>query len=194
MRPRTVIINGFSKSHSMTGYRIGYAAAPLPIAKAMTKLQSQITSCASSISQYAAHQALVAVPHSNPTWLKDRVQELRTKRDIAYELIMTIPNVTCPLPTGAFYLLPDISAYFGMRASRSGAAYASPSEVPRGDSVLISNSVDLCKELLRAEGVALVPGSAFGADSTVRISYATDTDVIVQAINRLRTFLASLQE
>ena len=102
---RTVTVNGFSKSHSMTGYRIGYSAGPTVIAKATGKLQSQMTSCASSVGQKAA---LAALQHTSPSWFVDRVKELKAKRDLALGLVNTIPHVTCPIPNGAFYLMPEV--------------------------------------------------------------------------------------
>jgi len=185
MFDRTITINGFSKSHSMTGYRIGYSCAPLRISKAISKLQSQITSCASSISQHAAHFALTSMPLTNPDWMADRVDELQLKRDLAYTLLHRIPGVSCPKPMGAFYLLPDVSCYYGKKLPRT-------SELDPDVSIVDSHV--LCLQLLRREGVALVPGEAFGAPSTVRISYASSTEVISEAIDRLHKFLVSLQD
>lgn len=186
MMERTVTINGFSKSYSMTGYRIGYSAAPLRLSKAISKVQSQITSCASSISQYAATKALERMPLQNPNWMADRVAELQRKRDLAYELLLDIPGVICPKPSGAFYLLPDVSSFYGKRSgSTSGAAEA--------EAVAIGDSLTLCKELLRKTGVALVPGSAFGAENCIRISYAAEESLIRESISRLKSFLTSLQ-
>jgi aspartate/methionine/tyrosine aminotransferase len=137
MFDRVITINGFSKSHSMTGYRIGYSASNTVIAKANSKIQSQMTSCASSISQYAATMALTKVPE---TWMNERVTELKSKRDFAYALLQKIPNVSCPKPDGAFYLLPDISYYYN-RVTKTGKR--------------VTNSHELCLELLRDEGVRI---------------------------------------
>ena len=175
MFQRTVTINGFSKSHSMTGYRVGYAAAPLYIAKACGKLQSQMTSCASSIAQYAANVALKDVDQK---WMAERVGELREKRDLAFRLIQAIPGVKVGLPSGAFYILPDVSSYYG-------------TVTPDGRSV--KNSHELCLELLRCEQVALVSGDAFGADDCIRLSYAASTELITESITRLARFLQSLK-
>lgn len=175
MFDRTVTINGFSKSHSMTGYRIGYAASPIDIAKGCSKLQSQMTSCASSIGQEAALAALEKV---SPDWIEQRRQELKSKRDIAYDLITSIPQVTCPKPKGAFYLLPEIACYFG-KTTINGKT--------------ISNADDLCLELLREKQVALVSGDAFGAPGCIRLSYATSLELIREAITRLNDFLLSLK-
>jgi len=176
MMGRTVTINGFSKSHSMTGYRIGYAAAPLSIAKACGKLQSQMTSCASSIAQQAATVALADVPAN---WMQERVGELCGKRDLAFRLVSEIPHVVCPKPDGAFYILPDVSAYFN-------------TVTPGGNAV--RDSHELCLELLRTEQVALVSGDAFGAPLCIRLSYAASTDLIEESIKRLRRFLLSLKK
>ncbi|KAJ1396608.1 pyridoxal phosphate-dependent transferase, partial [Ochromonadaceae sp. CCMP2298] len=182
MHGRTVTINGFSKSHSMTGYRIGYLAAPLRVAKAAAKVQSQITSCASSVSQHAALAAL-SMPDGGSQWLRERLGELRGKRDLAYSLLQDIPGVSCPLPRGAFYLLPDVSSHFGKRMPATAGAAG----------VVVRDSTDLCLQLLRAEGVALVPGDAFGAPATVRISYAASEQLLQGALTRLGRFLAALE-
>ena len=174
MLHRTITINGFSKSHSMTGYRIGYSASSVPIAQAMAKIQSQMTSCASSIGQDAAKIALLDVKES---WMEDRVKELKEKRDLAYSLLMKIPNITCPSPDGAFYLLPDVSKYYNKKTA---------------DGKPITNSHDLCFELLRSHGVALVSGDAFGCDECIRLSYAASQELITDSITRLGAFLASL--
>ena len=181
MKDHCVVINGFSKSHSMTGYRIGYAAAPIHVAKAMSKLQSQITSCASSVSQ-AASIAALSVPD---TWIDDRVIELQSKRDLAYNLLQEIDGITCVKPSGAFYLLPDISSYFGKML------YTDSSE--GGSGIVIDSSLTMCLELLRVYNVALVPGEAFGAPNTLRISYAASTSLIKTALSKFKQFLERLE-
>eukprot|EP00435_Cladocopium_sp_Y103_P015543 s3852_g3.t2 len=113
MWSRTLTINGFSKAFSMTGYRLGYLAAQKDIVKAVSKLQSQITSCASSIGQHAGIAALKC----DMSYIDARVVELQEKRDLAISLLAKIPDVQCPKPSGAFYLFPDISAYFGRRTA-----------------------------------------------------------------------------
>jgi aspartate/methionine/tyrosine aminotransferase len=173
---RTITINGFSKSYAMTGYRLGYSASSIAIAKACSKIQSQITSCASSISQAAGYAALSEVEES---WFQDRLQELQRKRDLAYSLLQGIPNISCPKPQGAFYLLPDVSAYFHSKTSTDES---------------ISNSHELCLQLLKQEQVAVVSGDAFGAPSCLRLSYATSEDVIIESITRMKKFLLSLRK
>ena len=171
---KTITINGFSKSYAMTGYRIGYSASTLLLSKNISKLQSQITSCANSIGQYAALKGLT---DTSEVWFTKRNIELQIKRNIAYNMLYTIPNISCPKPTGAFYLLPNISAYFGLKTLNGKQ---------------ITNSHELCLELLREKQVALVSGDAFGANNCVRISYATSEDIIIKSIDKLKEFLLSL--
>jgi aspartate/methionine/tyrosine aminotransferase len=177
MSERTITVNGFSKSHSMTGLRVGYAAAPLHVAKACGKLQSQLTSCASSIGQYAALRALTSTP---PAWIPTRVRELQGKRDLMYSLLSEIPGglLSCPKPRGAFYMLPDVSGYYGCTTATGRR---------------VDNATDFCLELLREHGVALVPGEAFGAERCVRLSYAASEELIRESIGRLSQFVTSLQ-
>lgn len=180
---RTITINGFSKSHAMTGYRLGYSVSNLELAKAMSKIQSQLTSCASSIAQEAAVHALAEENHHDlDRWLQARVTELQEKRDLALRLIREIPHVRCPTPQGAFYLLPDISHYYGKYHQTAD-----------GERVQVNTSHELCMQLLSSEGVALVGGDAFGAEDTVRISYATSKQVIEESLTRLRRFLLNLK-
>jgi len=181
MKDKCIVINGFSKSHSMTGYRIGYAAAPIHVAKAMSKLQSQFTSCASSVSQ-AASVAALTVPD---TWIEERVEELQNKRDLAFNLLQEIDDITCVKPLGAFYLLPDVSAYFNKML------YTDSSD--GGTGVVIDSSLTMCLELLRVYNVALVPGEAFGAPNTLRISYAASTGLIKTALGKFKQFLERLE-
>jgi len=175
MIDRTVTINGFSKSHSMTGYRVGYAAAPLYIAKACGKIQSQMTSCASSIGQYAANMALKNVKQD---WMDARVGELKKKRNLAFSLLQDIPNTKVGMPFGAFYIMPDVSFYYN-------------TITPDGQRV--KDSHELCLELLRCEQVALVSGDAFGAPDCIRLSYAASEELITESIVRLKRFLLSLR-
>lgn len=179
MMERTLTINGFSKSHAMTGYRLGYLAGPTHLVKAATRLQGQITSCASSIAQHAGIAALEAWPDAAPGGeLHDHVAELRRKRDLALGLLRAIPALTCPTPQGAFYLLPDVSAYFG-KATPEGA--------------VVDSAEALCMALLDKYKVALVPGEAFGADNTIRLSYAATRENISDAVTKLAKFLGELK-
>eukprot|EP00931_Biecheleriopsis_adriatica_P118472 TRINITY_DN93876_c0_g1_i1.p1 TRINITY_DN93876_c0_g1~~TRINITY_DN93876_c0_g1_i1.p1 ORF type:complete len:413 (-),score=110.64 TRINITY_DN93876_c0_g1_i1:220-1458(-) len=174
MWDRTLTINGFSKAFSMTGYRLGYLAAPKEIVKAAGKLQSQITSCASSIGQHAGIAAL----RCDMSYISGKVLELQEKRDMALELLAKIPDVKCPKPGGAFYLFPDVSAYFGL-ATAGGET--------------IEDATQLCMHLLAEYKVALVPGDAFGAAKCLRLSYAATKENITDAITKLGTCLQALQ-
>jgi len=120
----------------------------------------------------AALAALTEVPS---LWLEERLQELEAKRNLAYRLLADIPHVRCPRPNGAFYLLPDVSHYYGLSTVSGG--------------VTIKDSDDLCLELLKTEQVALVAGDAFGAPSCIRVSYAASVDLIDESLLRLKRFL-----
>lgn len=156
-------INGFSKAYAMTGMRLGYMAAPKPLAKAATTIQSQLTSCAGSISQAAGVAALKNVEESE---MEQNVQIMREKRDYVIGRLKDMPNVELAVPpTGAFYVLPDVSKFY------------------EGD------DTQLCLDLLGKKRLALVPGSSFGAPGTVRISYATSLEELEVAMNKLQEFL-----
>jgi aspartate/glutamate/aspartate-prephenate aminotransferase len=163
MFSRTMTVNGFSKAYAMTGMRLGYVAAPQPLAKAITTIQSQLTSCAGSISQAAGVAALTQVQDSE---LDANVEIMRRKRDYVLAELSKMPGVSVAMPpNGAFYVLPDVSGYF------------------EGDDTL------LCLELLKAKKLALVPGSSFGAPGTVRLSYATSMEELETAMKKMREFL-----
>lgn len=169
---RTVVINGVSKAYAMTGWRIGYCAAPLEIAKAVTKLQGQFTSGASSIAQKAAETA-----YTGP---QDCVEEMRRaferRRDLVVRLAREIPGLGVNEPQGAFYLFPEVSAYIGRSF---------------GDRV-IKDSGDLAMYLLDEAHVATVDGAAFCAPGYIRLSYATSDENIVEAMRRIAAALAKL--
>jgi len=164
MWDRTMTVNGFSKAYAMTGMRLGYLAAPQPLARAVTTIQSQVTSCAGSLSQAAGVAALTEVPDSV---LEANVRIMKAKRDYVLEQLAAMPaaHVQVP-PAGAFYVLPVIS----------GTIY--------GD-----DDVALCRDLLEEERLALVPGTSFGAPGTVRISYATSMEELSVAMEKLARFL-----
>lgn len=173
MKERTIIINGFSKGHAMTGWRVGYIAAPAFIAKACEKIQGQITSGISSIAQRAA---LAAVSGTLEEAHKMRDAYLR-RRGLVKELLEQIPGLKTNMPEGAFYFFPDVSAFFGKRA---------------GDT-LIANADDLSSYLLNTYYLSVVSGSAFGAPNCLRFSFAAaDTD-LVEGCRRLKEALAGLQ-
>ncbi len=157
----SVVLNGVSKAYSMTGWRIGYAAGPRELISAMTKIQSQSTSNPASISQWAAVEALNGPQDSISSMTKEFVK----RRDIMVDGLNAIEGVKCPVPSGAFYVFPDVSGLYG----RNG----------------ITGSVSLSAYLLDTAGVAVVPGSAFGDDNSLRLSYATSLDTIVDAIERI---------
>lgn len=163
---RTITLNGFSKSHAMTGFRLGYLAAPERYAKAVATLQGQITSCASSVSQAAGVSALQDVDES---WLVNNAKIMKEKRDYVLDELSKMKDVTVAVPpNGAFYVLPDVSAYYD------------------GD------DTQLCLDLLKDKKLALVPGESFGAPGTVRISYATSIEELEVAMTKLREFLEGL--
>jgi aspartate/methionine/tyrosine aminotransferase len=173
MAERTVTVNGFSKAYAMTGWRLGYAVGPKWWVRAMGVIQSQFTSGPSSISQKAGVAALAM----DEAPLREMVAAFRERRDALLARLTAIPGVVCPKPEGAFYLFPDVSAFFGRRT---------PSGTP------IEGSADLCLYLLDEHDVALVPGVAFGDDRGLRISYAAAMDDLMRAADRIETGLASL--
>ena len=163
MFSRTMTVNGFSKAYAMTGMRLGYVAAPQKLAKAVTTIQSQLTSCAGSISQAAGVAALTKVDDEE---LDANVEIMRAKRDFVLGELAKMNGVSVSMPPkGAFYVLPDVSGYFD------------------GD------DTELCLELLKSKKLALVPGSSFGAPGTVRLSYATSMEELGIATTKLREFL-----
>lgn len=170
---RVVIINGVSKAYAMTGWRIGYCAAPLHIAKACTKLQGQYTSCPSSIAQKAAEAAY--------TGSQACVEEMRVaferRRNLVVSLAREIPGINVNEPQGAFYLFPEVSSYIGKKY---------------GDKV-IENSGDLAMFLLEVGHVATVDGAAFCLPGYIRLSYATSDDNIREAMRRIKETLALLK-
>jgi len=159
----TITCNGFSKAYAATGWRLGYAAAPLHIIKGATALQSHSTSGANTFAQAGAVAALQG-SQAEVVKMRDIFQQ---RRDIIVAGLKAIKGISCQLPQGAFYVFPDISA--------TGL-----------------DSMQFCKRLLDQEHVAAVPGVAFGADSNIRISYATDTDTIEKGLTRLERFVQSL--
>lgn len=175
IKEQVVVVNGVSKGFAMTGWRIGYIAAPQFIAAACNKFQGQYTSGASSISQMAAIEALNTVPDESPE-LTQMVSAFKERRDLLIQLVMGIPGFKANIPEGAFYLFPDVSDYFGKTDGET----------------TINNSNDLCLYLLNKANVALVPGEAFGAPDCLRISYATSTDNIEEAVARIKPALAQL--
>jgi len=176
LKDRVIIVNGVSKGFAMTGWRLGYIAAPVFIAKACDKLQGQVTSGANSITQKAAVVAL----DTNPTTSSDiqnMVSAFKERRDMALKLLNQIPGLITNTPQGAFYILPDVSYYYGKKAENK----------------IIENGQVLCDYLLQNYYIALVPGQAFGSPKTVRLSYATSMAKLIEAIDRLKKGLDNLK-
>ncbi|ASS99108.1 MULTISPECIES: pyridoxal phosphate-dependent aminotransferase [Geobacillus] len=165
LKEQTIIINGVSKSHSMTGWRIGYAAGPKDIIQAMTDLASHSTSNPTSIAQYAAIAA-----YSGPQEPVEQMRQAFEKRlDIIYDKLVQIPGFTCIKPQGAFYLFPNARKAADMAGCRTVDEFVAA--------------------LLEEAKVALVPGSGFGAPDYVRLSYATSLEALETAIERIRRFM-----
>lgn len=171
---RTILIDGVSKTYAMTGWRIGYTAGPLPLIKAMAKIQGQSTSNPTHISQIATLAALTG-PQDCVATMRKAFDE-RRQRMVA--LLRAIPGVKCREPKGAFYAFPDVSAYVGKKS-------------PEGS--ILDDDVQLCDWLVEVGKVAVVPGSGFGAPGFVRLSYATSMKNIEEGVGRLAKSLASLK-
>jgi aspartate aminotransferase len=173
IKDRTVVINGLSKGYAMTGWRVGYMAGPLELAKACDKLQGQFTSATNSIAQRAAIEALLG--DMKPT--QDMVTAFHTRRTHILNGLQQIPNLRCHEPAGAFYVFPDVSAYFGKCTS---------------DGTIISDSNALCMYLLNSAHVSTVTGSAFGEPNCIRLSFANSLENIEKGIGRIREAMALL--
>ena len=173
MRERTIIINGVSKAYAMTGWRIGFLAAPEWIAKGCNKLQGQYTSGPCSVSQKAAEAAYTG----SQQCVEDMRLVFERRRNLIVKLAKDIPGLEVNVPEGAFYLFPKCSSFFGKEYGK----------------YKISNSTDLAMYLLEEGHVATVSGDAFGAPDYFRMSYATDDKTITEALNRIKVALAKLQ-
>jgi aspartate aminotransferase len=172
LKELTVVINGLSKSYAMTGWRIGYAAAPPAVAKAMADLQSHSTSNPTSIAQAASVEALEGTQEP----LREMVAAFNRRRDYMLERVNAVPGLSCARPGGAFYLFPDMSAYIGKFYNGRK----------------IDGASDLVAVLLEDAQVALVPGVAFGDDRCFRLSYATSMEKITEGMNRIERLLAQI--
>jgi len=172
MFDRTITVNGFAKGFAMTGWRVGYIAAPKWIADGAAKVQGQLTSANCSISQRGALAAIVG--DLQPT--KKMVEEYRKRRDIVYQLLKEIPGVKANYPAGAFYFFPDVSAFYGKRFNGK----------------VIANGDDLSLFLLETAHVSLVPGGAFGDENCVRLSYAASESELREALKRMKDALSQL--
>ncbi len=173
LRDRTLTVNGVSKAYAMTGWRIGYAGGPRELIVAMTTIQSQSTTNACSISQWAALEAL--------TGPQDYILEARTafhrRRDLVAGLLDAVPGIDCPLPDGAFYVYPSIRDLIGRRTAEGR---------------LIGSDADFASALLDATGVAIVFGAAFGVSPNFRVSYAASDATLVEACRRIEAFCRAL--
>lgn len=176
IRDRVVIINGVSKSFAMTGWRLGYMAAPRVIAQACDKLQGQITSGTCTISQRAAITAMDTDPETSSD-LKSMREAFRSRRDQMLEWLKEIPGIKTNVPDGAFYIFADVKYYYGKS----------------NGTVIINSGTDLCDYLLDTVYVALVPGVAFGDPDCIRISYATSSEKLKEAVRRMKEALSKLK-
>ncbi|RAK66473.1 pyridoxal phosphate-dependent aminotransferase [Phenylobacterium kunshanense] len=171
---RTLTMNGVSKAYAMTGWRIGYAAGPEPLIKAMAKVMSQTTSNPSSISQWAAVEAL----NGTQAFIKPNAKLFEQRRDLVVSMLNQAKGIKCPTPEGAFYVYPSCEELIG-KTARSGK--------------VIGSDADFATELLEAEGVAVVFGAAFGLSPFFRISYATSNAVLEDACTRIQRFCAAVK-
>lgn len=171
LKDRTITISGASKSYAMTGWRMGWAIAPAAVVKAMDTIQSQETSCPSSVSQ----AALVAALAGPQECVAEMRKEFAVRRELTLKLLGEIPGVKLPAPEGAFYAFFDVSAYF--KKTFGGTT--------------VADSLSFCAALLEQAHVNLVPGSAFGAEGFVRMSFATNRETIEAGLAKLKEWLAT---
>jgi len=172
IKARTIVVNTCSKAYAMTGWRIGYAAGPKPVIKAMTDVQSQVTSNPTSIAQWGAVEALGG-PQDE---VAKMVGEFDRRRRVIIESLNAIPGVTCVMPKGAFYAFPNVSGVFGKRC-KSG---------------VLKSSADVCAFLLDEARIATVAGVDFGSDAHIRLSYATGLETIKKGLARMDAAVRSL--
>jgi aspartate aminotransferase len=173
IKQRTIVVNGLSKSYAMTGWRIGYAAGPKDIIKAMTNIQSQSTSNPTSIAQKAAVEALMG----SQDFIKTMLNEFDKRRKYLVDSLNKITGLSCLTPTGAFYAFPNTSALYGKHHNGKP----------------INSSSDLAMYFLEEAKVALVHGAAFGDDNYVRLSYATSIDMIKKGVERIAEAIQKLK-
>ena len=173
IKDQVITVNGVSKGFAMTGWRIGYIGAPKWVADACIKMQGQITSGASGISQKAAQAAIEADP-SSAIPMKN---EFKARRDLILDLLYNDEHIKLNIPPGAFYLFPDVSGYFGKQL----------------DGRMIKDATDFCLYILDEARVALVTGEAFGVPECIRLSYASSQEDLIEAISRIKKALAKLK-
>lgn len=173
IRRQSVVVNGLSKAFSMTGWRVGFTVAEAPIIKAMSELQGQMTSNICSF-------AMAAIPEAMKNH-EDDIERMRVQFEkrgqLIHQLLTDIPGIKCPTPTGAFYVFPDVSAFFGKKDATGK---------------VLDTADALSKSLLENAGVAVVPGEGFEAPEHVRLSFATDTTSIENGVARIKDFLLGL--
>ena len=174
LKERVLTMNGVSKAYSMTGWRIGYAAGPINIIKAIAKIQSQSTSNPSSISQAAAVEALNGVQD----FIKDRATSFQERRDFVVKTLNKIEGIECLNPDGAFYVFPSCKGLIGKKDSKGKE---------------IKKDIDFVQSLLENNGIAVVQGSAFGLEGFFRISYATSMENLKMALEKITSFCKSLK-
>lgn len=172
LKDKTILVNGISKAYAMTGWRIGYTAANEKVISAINKIQSHTTSHASSISQVAAIEAVAGPQYV----IHEMLDDFRNRREFFYNALTSINGITCYKPEGAFYLFPNVSKYFHTKT----------------DVLKIENSFDLAMHLLYEAHIAVVPGSAFGKEGYLRLSYATSMDHLKEAVIRMKKALGHL--
>ncbi len=170
---RTLTMNGVSKAYAMTGWRIGYCAGPVELIKAMTKVQSQSTSNPTSVSQWAAVEAL----NGTQDFIPERAAVFKERRDLVVSMLNQATGLRCPTPEGAFYVYPSCEGLIGKKTP---------------DGKVIESDEDFAIALIEAEGVSVVHGAAFGLSPFFRISYATSTEALTEACERIQRFCASL--
>lgn len=174
IKSQTITVNGFSKAYAMTGWRIGYSAAPLEIAQGISAIQGHTTSNANTISQYAALEALTG-PQESVVSMREA---FRSRRDFLLRRLSEIPGIRCAKADGAFYLMPNVASFFGKKT-------------PAGE--LIKNSLDLCGYLLDEAHIAVVSGDDFRCRGCLRISYANSMEELGEGMDRFRAAIAALK-
>lgn len=174
IRDRCVIVNGMSKAFAMTGWRVGYAAGPAEVIKAVTKLLGQSTTCACSFSQTAA----VAALNGDQSALRDMLSAYSERRALIVDALNAVPGIRCTVPQAAFYVFPDVRALLGTRTV---------------DGTVIVSDLDLVNYLLEESSVAVMDGTSYGMPGFLRLSFATATDDIVQGIVAITAAISKLQ-
>ena len=170
---RTLTLNGVSKAYCMTGWRVGYAAGPVEVIKAMNKVQSQSTTHTSSISQAAA----VAALNGDHSFIAKNNAVFKERRDLVVAMLNQAKGLSCPTPEGAFYVYPSCAGLIGKKTP---------------DGKVLNNDEDVVTYFLESEGVAAVHGAAFGLSPHFRVSYATSTELLEEACKRIQRACAAL--